>query len=206
MLNINTLYPVILPVPFEYEKMSVRDRVKFLSNYARHALVLSEKVSVNTGSLDKGIEDYLKTSGDLPKDDKGAPLPVHGRCWSVTHKPAFVGGVVSSEPVGLDIEKIKDYTKGLCGKIADPREWSLIDPEKRESFFRYWTAKEAVLKTEGVGLSELSKCRVSRIVDDLHLEISFKNRIWLAEHFYFNDHMASIVKNDFQVEWVIYFQ
>ncbi|MDM8538742.1 4'-phosphopantetheinyl transferase superfamily protein [Desulfobacterales bacterium HSG17] len=197
MNNIKTLFPVILSVPSYYEKLSVRDRVKFLSKYARQALVVSEQLTVNT----KNIGDFLKTSGNLPKDENGVPLPVNNLYWSVTHKPAYVGGVVSCEPAGLDIEKIKEYTPGLRKKIADDMEWSLIDPIKPESFFRYWTAKEAVLKVAGVGLSELSKCKISGIVDDFHLEISFRNRIWIAEHFYFGDHLASIVKNGYQVKW-----
>ncbi|QTA80814.1 4'-phosphopantetheinyl transferase domain-containing protein [Desulfonema limicola] len=195
--NINTLYPVILSVPPDYEKLKMRAKVRFLSQYARQALIISEQLSFNS----RNIDNCLQTSGTLPKDENSAPMPVNGCFWSVTHKPAYAGGVVSCKPAGFDIEKIKEYTKGLRRKIADNKEWSLVDPEKLESFFRYWTAKEAVLKAAGVGLSELSKCRIAGIIDDFHLKILFKNQIWIAEHFYFNDHMASIVKNDFQVIW-----
>jgi len=48
---------------------------------------------------------------------------------------------------------------------------------------------------------DLSKCRVIRIIDNNHLVIDYRNQKWLIEHFYFDEHIASIVKNDFYVEW-----
>ena len=72
-------------------------------------------------------------------------------------------------PIGLDIEKIRPCAPGLYRMAADEAEWSLGGAADDLLFFRYWTAKEAVLKSLGIGLAGLSKCRVIRIVDDHHL-------------------------------------
>ena len=40
-------------------------------------------------------------------------------------------------------------------------------------------------------------------IDDNHLVIDYRYQEWLIEHFYFDEHIASVVKNDFDVEWTI---
>ncbi len=69
-------------------------------------------------------------------------------------------------------------------------------------FFRYWTAKEAVLKSVGIGLNALSKCRVIEIVDDHHLMLSYKHHEYDVEHFYFNGHIAAILSHP-DTHWTV---
>ena len=64
---------------------------------------------------------------------------------------------------------------------------------RRSAVFRYWTAKEAVLKSLGIGLTGLSQCRIIQIVDDHHLKLSCKHKEFDVEHFYFNGHIAAIL-------------
>jgi 4'-phosphopantetheinyl transferase len=42
-----------------------------------------------------------------------------------------------------------------------------------------------------------------RIYDDHHLEIEYETQKWRIAHTYFEDHIASIVQNDFKVNWTI---
>ncbi len=216
------LFPVILPVPSEeYRKLTVRERVKFLSRYARQALMISEELTVNrcqvSGVRDSGLgvrdqgaghplclRDYLRENRELPKDEKGAPMPVKGSWWSVTHKPEYVGAVVSSRPAGMDIEKISLRSERLWEKIADDTEKKLIDSGQPDSFFRYWTAKEAVLKAAGTGLTELSQCRIAQVPDTDHLILRYRDRNWHVEHFRIAEHMVSVVKDGRQVEWHVF--
>ena len=188
----NTLFPVILPVPPEAREFEPRQRVVFLSRHARQALKISAQKS--------GVR-----IGDPVKDDNGAPLPVDGIHWSISHKTKYVCGVAAPVPIGIDIERVRDFSEGLFQKTAVESEWALADMETESvrAFFRFWTAKEAVLKATGIGIKDLLKCRVHRIVDDHQLLIKYDGRDWLIEHFFFEDHVAAIVKGSFQVEWVV---
>lgn len=184
------IYPVILSVPTSTKELTRRARVKYLSRHARRALEISAEKS--------GIK-----LGELIKEDSGSPLPFDGNYWSVTHKPEYVGGVIASEQIGIDIEKIRPCSKALFKKTADDQEWALSDTDPLPLFFRYWTSKEAVLKAGGTGLTDLSKCRIVRITDDNHLIINYKNKKWFVEQFFFNGHVASVIKTTSHIEWTI---
>ncbi len=187
----HTLFPVIFPVPDEVGDLKPRDRVKYLSRHARMAL----KRSAQRSNL---------PLGELKQAENGAPLPSNNVYWSVTHKTQYVGGVVAPTPVGIDIEQIRECSPGLFAKTAAGQEWALADPKEPSSltFFRYWTSKEALVKTSGTGLKDLRKCQVTRIIDDRHLELYYSERHWLIEHFFFDRHIASITQDSYQIEWI----
>ena len=182
------IYPVILAVPDKIQQLKGREKVSFLSKHARKALEISAKKS------------HIKLN-DLKKDEKGAPLPFNGHYWSLTHKLKYVAGVIAPAPIGIDIEKIRPCSKALFKKTAHDNEWELSDTDPFILFYRYWTSKESVLKASGTGIKDLSKCRIIQIIEGNHLIIDYRNQEWLIEHFYFNEHVASVVKNDFDVEW-----
>lgn len=184
-----TLYPVIMAVPETVKELTPRERVKFLSRQARQALEFS-------------AERSRVPIGKLAQDERNAPLPFDGNYWSITHKTEYVGGVIAPSPVGIDIEKICSRTKSLFKKTATETEWALADMTFK-TFFRYWTAKEAVLKAAGIGLKALSQCRVIKVPDAQHLDIEYDAKTYRIEHHYFDDHIASIVKNEFQINWTI---
>ena len=183
------IYPVILAVPDTAKALTPKERVKFLSRHARRALEISaEKSSIRLDALEQ--------------DERNAPLPFNGTYWSITHKNEYVGGVVCPSPTGIDIEKICSRSESLFRKTADEGEWALAD-KTFTTFFRYWTAKEAVLKAAGIGLRDLSKCRISRVPAPHHLDVEYDGNKWQIEHHFFNSHIASIVRNDFLIEWTI---
>jgi 4'-phosphopantetheinyl transferase len=77
--------------------------------------------------------------------------------FNLTHSGLIVGLAFAenagSPTLGLDIECIKSLDLELYGPYMNEREWAEIreaeHPETR--FFHYWTAKEAVMKAEGLG-------------------------------------------------------
>jgi len=184
-----TIYPVILPVPVEARDLPHGPRIRFLSRHAREALRQSaERLQVELGPLEK--------------DPRGAPLPCQGYFWSVTHKPEYVGGVLASSPVGLDLEKIRPCSEALFRKTASEEEWALADCSDCDRlFFRYWTAKEAVLKTGGEGIKDLSRCRIRQVIDASHLLVDYAGCSWTVEQVFFDGHLASATIQGARLEW-----
>lgn len=185
-----TLNPVILPVPEDDRDLPAKQRTVHLSRYARKALFMSAHIS-------------RAALGPLHKDEDGAPLPSNGYFWSITHKPKFVGGVVSDLPVGMDLEEIRPCSPGLFKKVAVKEEWALSDMDPVVTFFRYWTAKESLIKLRGTGIRDMLKCRVIDIPDAGVLTIRCEGRRYSIEHRYFSGHVASIVKDHRPVCWQV---
>jgi 4'-phosphopantetheinyl transferase len=185
------IYPVILPVPAEVQHLPPRQRVQSLSACARQALTLSaERLGVRLGPLEK--------------DDRGAPIPCDGNFWSLSHKPDYVGGVVAPAAIGLDIERLRPCSAGLRRKTADAAEWALMGHgDVQTTFFRYWTAKEAVLKARGEGLRDLSRCRIAHILDPTRLRVDYAGKTWTVEHFFFEGHVAAVAAGGLRVEWTL---
>ena len=189
--RMTTLYPVILRVPEKERTLRGRQQVQYLSRLARYALKQS------AGKSGLTVREFLK-------NDQGVPLPSDGIYWSVTHKPEYVAGVAAVTGIGIDVEKIRPCSPGLLQRTAATEEWGLAPGSpSRDLFFRYWTAKESVIKAVGSGLRDLLKCRVERILDETHLMIRYGNTPWHIEHFFFDGHIASVTKAGFETKWTV---
>jgi 4'-phosphopantetheinyl transferase len=81
----------------------------------------------------------------------------HGRALIAVSEGLEVG--VDLERIRLDVEVAK-----LSERYFAPSEHAAIMQSTQEqratSFFRYWVAKEAVLKAQGIGLQALSQCEI----------------------------------------------
>ena len=186
---LNILYPVIASVPQSDRGLKGREKVVRLSQLARLALRRSCRIS--------GLR--LDT---LPKDADGVPLPVDGVYWSLSHKSEVVGGVAAPMPVGIDLETLRPINAALMDRVADADEWHLVGDEQNEkTFFRFWTAKEAVLKAVGKGFAGLSRCRIAEVVDATRMVLTFDDRPWTVVHFWFDNHVAAITAHQFSVDW-----
>ena len=177
---LEVIYPVLLSVPDDKRTLIGREKVTYLSAHARTALALSAK--------EAGI-----TLGELEKNGAGAPLPSSGFYWSLAHKSDYVTAVVADVPVGIDIERIKEVSEGLYKKIASDEEWNLSAENRRHLFFRYWTAKEAVLKVAGTGIGELSRCRIACVEDEQRILLDFKGEPVSVRHFFYDRHVIAVV-------------
>jgi 4'-phosphopantetheinyl transferase len=184
------LYPVILAVPPAGRSLKGREKAAFLSACARRAL------DISAGRSDACL-------GAPEKDNAGAPIPCQGWHWSVSHKSQFVAGVVAAFPVGIDIEKIRPISDALVRKVAAEAGSVLGRKPSAADFFRIWTAKEAVLKAEGVGLAGLSACRLNRFHNANHLMMGFSGRHYAVAQFFWDDHVAAVVTGGGRVDWVV---
>jgi 4'-phosphopantetheinyl transferase len=189
MTKPTTLHPVIMAVPGPERELKGRDKVSALRRTARQALHLSARYS--------GV-----ALGPLEKADNGAPLPSNGIYWSLTHKTEYVAAVVAVHPIGIDIEKDRPFSQGLYTRLAEPKEWALAPGVTRTLFCRYWTAKEAVLKAVGKGIAGLTYCRIVKILDDAHLELTYEGTTWqVAQCWFPEDHIVSVTIDQNDIVW-----
>lgn len=185
-----SLFPVIHPVPPPPPSISGKEKVVWIRDASREALKIC--------ALRIGVK--LKK---LKKNSKGAPIPFDGIYWSVSHKPRFAAAVLGKYPMGIDIEEIKPRSDAVFRKVISEEEESLRGQEEMlQYFFRVWTAKEAVLKAEGVGLAGLSKCRVCRVNDEAAMQMDYEGKPYHVVQTFFKKHVASVVTNGESVEWV----
>lgn len=184
-----TIHPVILAVPQPDLELKGREKVAALRRCAREALAYSARCS--------GV-----SLGPLEKDDHGAPLPFNGVHWSLTHKERYVAAVTAPHPIGIDIEMVRPYNTALRQRLAGDGEWALAPEVTQALFFRYWTAKEAVLKAVGQGFVGLSNCHIDAIVDDDHLIVLFKDSKWtVAQYWGTKDHIVAVTADHVTIEW-----
>jgi phosphopantetheinyl transferase len=72
----------------------------------------------------------------------------------------------------------------------------------RPAPFCYWTAKEAVLKTGGEGIKNLSRCRIREVPDEAHLLVDYRGTTYPVEQIIFDEHVASVAGIGLKLEWV----
>ena len=171
--------------------MKGKKKVAALSRFARK----SAKAS--------GLKSKLHVDM-FEKDALGVPLVSNSIFWSVSHKPDFVAGVVSTGKIGIDLERIKDVSDAVFERIVDPEERAhFSNQSKNIVFFRAFTAKEAVLKKTTDGMRGLSKVKIKKVVDDKNLIIQYIDKKYLVENFYFAGYLVSVTKDNVDVQWTL---
>jgi len=185
------LHPVIMRVPPSIRKLEGAEMVEALRYAAEKALTHSSAYSE-------------VTLGSLTRQENGAPIPSNGIFWSLSHTPEYVAAVNAPYPVGIDIEKIAPVSDSLMKQIADAEEWALAPEMTTPLFYRYWTAKEAVLKAVGIGLAGLSNCRVQEIIDDNQLVLQYCSEQWqVSSLFEIDEYITSVTAGSSDLSWHI---
>jgi 4'-phosphopantetheinyl transferase len=183
------LRPVLLPIAATPE-LPPRERVAEQSRCARIALAECARLSGGPAS-------------DWNKDANGAPSPNAGWHWSIAHSRDWAAAVISREPVGVDVERIRPRREGLFDQVADEDEWYAIGGRTWDLFFRMWTAKEAVLKANGAGIGWLRHSQVNDVLESGRWRLSFRGRRWEIEHYLFSDHVAAITCDGATAHWTL---
>lgn len=172
------LQPVLVPIPV-MEGLSPPQRVQQQRDYARRALHHCAKLSA--APLDGWVQS-----------PDGVPIPLKGCHWSISHKRRWSAAVIADHPVGIDIEHVHPRRGELFRAVGDDDEWALLGDRSWRSFFRLFTAKEATLKANCVGIGYLSVCRLAEVTDDRHVLTKYKDRDWRIEHFEQDEHIAAV--------------
>lgn len=69
--------------------------------------------------------------------------------FNISHSNEYLVIATSNKPVGVDIEKIRNYNLKI-------NEILNIKPKNNEEFFKYWTKKEALIKLKGLALKNIN--------------------------------------------------
>ena len=79
-------------------------------------------------------------------------LPIH---FSLSHCKDAVACAVSDHNIGIDVESIVPYTPDVARRVCTADEFEMLEQSTNKDldFIKLWTAKEAISKYEGVGLS-----------------------------------------------------
>ena len=88
-------------------------------------------------------------------------------------------------------------------ELAAEEEWVMIGDRSWESFFHLWTAKEATLKANGVGIGKFAGCRLVCVPDDLHMELVYDDDLWHVEHYHHADHIVAVTAVGAAIEWAL---
>lgn len=104
-----------------------------------------------------------KELGCLPAElhfcrtEKGKPYlsnaPLH---FSLSHSGNYVLCAVHAAPIGADLERLRPIRPELCRRVCTEEEKIFVHPRGKfdsTRFLQVWTAKEALLKQCGSGIS-----------------------------------------------------
>lgn len=101
-------------------------------------------------------KELIKTDDNLEicTDENGKPYfkkhpDFH---FNISHSEDIIAVAMSSAPVGVDIEKLRDVNPKIAERHFTEKEKSYV--KTNADFFYVWTRKEAYLKKTGVGLRQ----------------------------------------------------
>ena len=102
-------------------------------------------------------------------DQQGCP---HALRFNLSHSHGrMLIAVAQGQDVGVDLEQMRDKVEvvKLAERFYAPSEYQEIlgrsGFDQVQQFYRYWVAKEAVLKGQGVGILSLHECGILTPVD-----------------------------------------
>ena len=74
--------------------------------------------------------------------------------FNISHTDHYIACIIADEPVGIDIELIKNADMKIAERFFTPDETAYIIDDKWQAnrFYEVWTKKESRIKWEGKGL------------------------------------------------------
>jgi hypothetical protein len=96
-----------------------------------------------------------------PREASGAPAVVRGWHASFADTTGLVVALVARAPLALDCEWLRrPRWEAARAHLVETGESREVGSQERDEVLAAWVAKESVLKLAGVGLAELSHCRI----------------------------------------------
>ncbi len=127
------------------------------------------------------------------KDSYGKPYIENcGMNFNISHSGNTVVCIFSKQPIGIDVEEVKDIEYTLFENVFSDKEMEEISKAGLSKFYEYWTKKEAIIKAIGKGMSiplldikvennysvyDHVKWNIKSLrLNDMHCSIAFKSK------------------------------
>lgn len=96
-------------------------------------------------------------------NEHGKPYLEGGPFFSISHCKEGIAVAIDDQPVGIDIEAIRNVDQDLILRTMNEEEQRQIHSNR--DFTRLWTQKEAILKMEGTGITSFEQLQGLSIPD-----------------------------------------
>lgn len=81
-----------------------------------------------------------------------------GFCFNISHTKNALAIAFSSQPIGIDIEKLREPDLRVAKRFFNSNENEyILNGDCKKRFFEIWTKKEANIKKDGLTLSHLAR-------------------------------------------------
>ena len=155
--NINDISHIDYKYEYGCLSQDERQRISVYKDETHKKLSLATKILLRKAVLEKyGVKDF-----SLMREDNGKPYLDFCKV-SLSHSGDMAVCAISSNEVGIDIERIRNITPRNKYKLFTPRENEYVNQFEdgiNIRFLEVWTRKEALLKC-GVSPRELSEYSV----------------------------------------------
>ena len=81
----------------------------------------------------------------------------------------------------------------LIKSWAGRRDW--------DTFYRLWTAKEATLKANGVGIGRMDHCKLVSWRSDYGALFEYDGSVWRVDYLRHADHLTAVSAVEGEVQW-----
>lgn len=96
-------------------------------------------------------------------NEHGKPYIEGGPFFSISHCKEAIAVAMDDQPVGIDVEAIRNVEQDLILRTMNEEEQQQIHSNR--DFTRLWTQKEAILKMEGTGITSFEQLQGLSISD-----------------------------------------
>lgn len=96
-------------------------------------------------------------------NEHGKPYIEGGPFFSISHCKEGIAVAIDDQPIGIDIEAIRNVDQDLILRTMNEEEQKQI--HSNQDFTRLWTQKEAIVKAQGVGIVSFEQLQGIRSQD-----------------------------------------
>ena len=101
--------------------------------------------------------ERMSELGEWKYNEHGKPYWEDGPYFSISHCKEGIAVAIGDQPVGIDIETIRNADAELIARTMNELESERVRELGDREFTRLWTQKEAVVKAQGVGIQSFEQ-------------------------------------------------